>query len=216
MKYNNIFFDLDGTLTDSGEGIRNSVSYALDKFGIKDVDKAVLNKFIGPPLIDAFIEHFGFTHENAELALKYYREYFAPKGIYENSVYEGIPELLGDLRLAGAKLYLATSKPEHFAKQILDHFDLAKYFAYVSGPEMDGTRNEKHEVIEYALQNLNIPSADVVLMVGDRRDDVVGAQKCNMNCVGVEWGFGTKEELVAAGAIQVIQEPQELLNFFEE
>jgi phosphoglycolate phosphatase len=111
---------------------------------------------------------------------------------------------------------LATCKPHEFANNIIKHFDLAKYFAYVSGPEMDGTRNEKHEVIEYALQNLGIPSPNAVLMVGDRRDDVVGAKKCNMDCVGVAWGFGTREELDDAGAKEVIAKPQELLKFFEK
>lgn len=156
MKYNNIFFDLDGTLTDSGEGIRNSVSYALDKFGIKDVDKAVLNKFIGPPLIDAFIEHFGFTHENAELALKYYREYFAPHGIFENEVIPDIPELLSDLKVNGKKLYVATSKPEKFAITIVEHFGLDKYFDGVYGSTMTEQRNTKDAVIAYALEETKI------------------------------------------------------------
>ena len=122
--------------------------------------------------------------------------------------------MLANLNRRGIVCVLATCKPHEFANRIIEHFDLAKYFTYVSGPEMDGTRNEKHEVIAYALENMHIPSSDVVLMVGDRRDDVVGAARCNMDCVGVEWGFGTKEELQAAGAIDTICNPTDLLNFF--
>ena len=120
--------------------------------------------------------------------------------------------MLEELNRRGVVCVLATCKPHEFANRIIEHFDLRKYFAYVSGPEMDGTRNEKHEVITYALENLCIPSPDAVLMVGDRRDDVVGAARCKMDCVGVKWGFGTKEELVAAGAKWVIEKPEELLE----
>ena len=141
-------------------------------------------------------------------------EYYRKKGMLENEVYDGIVELLKDLNARGVVCVLATCKPHEFANRIIEHFDLAKYFKFVSGPEMDGTRNEKHEVIAYALENLNIPTPNSVLMVGDRRDDVVGAARCDMRCVGVEWGFGTKEELVAAGAADVVQKPQELLKFF--
>ena len=214
--YQYCFWDLDGTLTDSAPGITHSVRYAMEKMGKPLAPDHNLTCFIGRPLLYSFENYLGLSPADSQLAVDFYRECYRAGAMLECNVYDGVREVLAELKRRGIICVLATCKPHEFANNIIKHFDLAKYFTYVSGPEMDGTRNEKHEVIEYALQNLNSPSSEAVLMVGDRRDDVVGAKKCNMNCVGVEWGFGTREELEAAGAIEVIQKPQELLNFFEK
>ena len=214
--YQYCFWDLDGTLTDSAPGITHSVRYAMEKMGKPLAPDHDLRCFIGPPLLYSFENYLGLSPADSQRAVDLYRVCYRAGAMLECNVYEGVREVLAELNSRGIVCVLATCKPHEFANSIIKHFDLAKYFTYVSGPEMDGTRNEKHEVIEYALKNLSIPSPDAVLMVGDRRDDVVGAKKCNMACVGVEWGFGTKEELDTAGAVQVIQKPQELLKFFEK
>ena len=214
--YQYCFWDLDGTLTDSAPGITHSVRYAMEQMGQPLEADHDLRCFIGPPLLYSFENYLGLSPEESQRAVDLYRVCYRAGAMLECNVYEGVREVLKELNNRGIICVLATCKPHEFANRIIEHFDLAKYFAFVSGPEMDGTRNEKHEVITYALQNLNIPSPDVVLMVGDRRDDVVGAARCNMACVGVEWGFGTEKELVDAGAMQVIKTPQELLHFFKK
>ena len=154
--YNVILFDLDGTLTDPGRGITNSVAYALNKFGIEVADKKELYKFIGPPLTDSFEKYYDFSSEDAIAAVEYYREYFKPKGIYENEIYEGIPELLQSLKENGKKVILATSKPEIFAKEILKYFGIDVYFDFVAGATLDKTRTKKGDVIAYALNSIGV------------------------------------------------------------
>jgi phosphoglycolate phosphatase len=214
--YQYCFWDLDGTLTDSAPGITHSVRYAMEQMGKPLAPDHDLRCFIGPPLLYSFENFLGLSPADSQRAVDLYRVCYRAGAMLECNVYDGVREVLAELNRRGIVCVLATCKPHEFANNIIKHFDLAKYFAYVSGPEMDGTRNEKHEVIEYALQNLGIPSPNAVLMVGDRRDDVVGAKKCNMDCVGVAWGFGTREELDDAGAKEVIAKPQELLKFFEK
>ena len=201
--YKLILFDLDGTLTDPFEGIANSIAYALHKFDIPIADKNELRKFIGPPLIESFGNFCGFSDEQARLALSYYREYFREKGMFENSVYDGIEELLEDLPACGIRLCVATSKPEPFAEKILEHFHLAHYFECIAGSELDGTRAKKNEVIEYALQKCNFVDRTKAVMVGDREHDIVGAAKCAVDSVGVLFGYGSREELQKAGATYV-------------
>lgn len=215
-RYQYCFWDLDGTLTDSAPGITHSVRYAMEQMGKPVPPEQDLTCFIGPPLLYSFENYLGLTPEDSQRAVDLYRVCYRAGAMLECNVYDGIRETLEALNKQGIVCVLATCKPHEFANRIIEHFDLAKYFAYVSGPEMDGTRNEKHEVIEYAMKKLGISSPDSVLMVGDRRDDVVGAKKCNMDCVGVLWGFGTREELDDAGAKAVIAKPQELLKFFEK
>jgi phosphoglycolate phosphatase len=200
MQYEYILFDLDGTLTDPALGITNSVMHALKKYNIQVRDRSELYKFIGPPLTESFEKYCGFSQSEAVKAVEYYREYYKDTGIYENKVYEGIRELLELLKSKGKTLVLATSKPEIFAKQILEHFELAKYFSFISGSCLDGTRVKKDEVIQYALENCNIADKSSVVMVGDREHDVLGAKKCGVQCIGVLFGYGGKEELEAAGA----------------
>ena len=217
MLYKNIFLDLDGTLTDSGEGIMNSVAYSLRKFGIEETDRAKLRTFIGPPLLASYAREYGFDHEKALLAVEYYREYFAPKGLYENSVYEGIPELLADLKRAGAKLYLATSKPEPYATEIVSHFGLAGYLDGLFGSTMTEERTKKEDVIAYALELTGIDKNDVV-MIGDRSHDIIGAKANRVASIGVLFGFGDREELSEAGADYIADTVEHLrqILFMEE
>ena len=214
--YQYCFWDLDGTLTDSAPGITHSVRYAMEEMGKPLPPEQDLTCFIGPPLLYSFENYLGLSPEESRRAVDLYRVCYRAGAMLECNVYDGIRETLEELNNRGIICVLATCKPHELANCIIDHFDIRKYFAFVSGPEMDGTRNEKNEVIDYAMKHLGISSPDVVLMVGDRRDDVVGATLCNMACVGVEWGFGTKEELEAAGAINVVSQPQELLQFFNK
>lgn len=204
-KYDFIFFDLDGTLTDPGLGITNSVMHALKKYGIEVEDRTSLYKFIGPPLIDSFEKYFGFSHEEAVKSVDYYREYYKDKGIYENAVYDGVEELLKSLREKGKKIILATSKPEPFAKEILRHFDIEKYFLFAAGSTMSETRTNKAEVIEYALSECGITDKTAVVMVGDREHDIIGANKNGIDSIGVLFGYGSREELKTAGATYIAE-----------
>ena len=213
MSYPYIFFDLDGTISDSAEGILNSVSYALERMGIEVPPREKLLHYIGPPLIRTFSEDYHLSHEEGLRAVALYREYYNAKGIYECRMYEGMDRLLRALTDRGHTLALATCKPTVMASRVLEYFGLSRFFEIISGPELDGTRNEKHEVIEYAMQALDIRDPNTVLMVGDRRDDVMGAAKCGIGCVGVLWGFGSEAELREAGALKTVKHTDELLSF---
>lgn len=212
-KYDVILFDLDGTLTDPGIGITNSVMHALKKYGIEVEDRASLYKFIGPPLIDSFEKYFGFSHEEAIKSVDYYREYYKDKGIYENEVYAGIEELLKSLNKKGKKIILATSKPEPFAKEILRHFGIEKYFLFAAGSTMDETRTNKAEVIEYALSECGITDKAAVVMVGDREHDIIGANKNGIDSIGVLFGYGSREELVAAGTTYIAETVEDIKRY---
>ena len=200
MRYTHILFDLDGTLTDPGVGITNSVAYALERYGIHVADRRTLYPFIGPPLVDSFMRFYDFSAADARAAVDVYREYFADRGIFENELYPGIPALLRRLRDAGLRLIVATSKPEGFAVRIAERFGIAQYFDCVAGASMDETRSRKWEVIEYALARCGVTDRAHVLMVGDREHDVRGAARCGLKCLGVLFGYGSREELSAAGA----------------
>ncbi len=210
MERDYVLFDLDGTLTDPMEGITRSVQYALGAYGIEEPDLKALCPFIGPPLGESFMKYYGFSRERAEEAIYKYREYFAVKGIFENRVYEGIPGLLGRLRERGRKLLVATSKPEAFAVQILEHFHLDGYFDWVCGASMDEKRVKKGEVIAYALETAGIRDVSKAVMVGDREHDVLGAKENGMDCVGVLFGYGDRQELEAAGAVKIVETVEEL------
>ena len=208
--YEYLFFDLDGTLTDPAEGITKSVEYALNKFGITVADRSELLCFIGPPLVDSFRDFFGFSDEDAARAVGYYREYFPEKGIFDNRVYDGIPELLAKLRAAGRTLVLATSKPEEFARRIMDKFDLARYFEFICGATFDGRISKKSEVIEYAIETAGITDRSAVLMIGDREHDVLGAKAAGVDSLGVLFGYGDRPELEGAGATYIADSVEEL------
>ena len=208
MEY--IFMDLDGTITDPQEGITRCFEYALNHFGIEVEDRAELEQFIGPPLRQSFKEGFGFDEEKAGQAVKIYRERFIPTGMFENVVYDGMEDALQRLKEAGKVLVVATSKPEHLAVQILKHFGLDGYFDDICGSCDDQNRNEKDEVIRYALEKHGITDLDDVLMVGDRKFDVIGAAKCGLKCMGVLYGFGDREELEQAGAAYIAETVEEM------
>lgn len=213
--YNNIFFDLDGTLTNPFEGITNSVIHALKRMNITPPPQNQLACFIGPPLDEIFMEKYNLTQPQAHQAIEYFREYFQDKGILENVLYDGIPETLQALKQAGKRLFLATSKPEEFAKRVLDRFDLTKYFTGIYGADMHGERYKKDLVIKYALNNIGIVDTTDCVMVGDKEHDVIGAKKCGFNCIGVLYGYGSLQELLNAGAIEVVKTPQELLTLLK-
>lgn len=211
--YKTLLFDLDGTITDSAPGITNSVSYALSKVGIHVSDKNELRHFVGPPLIDEFRKSYGFSEDEARQLVAFYREYYTVKGIFENNVYRGIPELLGALQKSGRKIILATSKPEVYAKKILEHFGLAKYFDFIAGASLDETRTKKDEVISYALDKTGTEDIKTTVMIGDREHDVLGAGKFGMDSIGVLYGYGDLAELSAAGATHIAETAEDILRF---
>lgn len=200
MKYSFALFDLDGTLTDPAEGITNAVKYALGKFGIQVADNRELYKFIGPPLKASFSEYYGFSEEKAGVALKYYREYFSEKGIFENVKYPGIDGVLEALSGAGTVISLATSKPDLFSERILEKFGLRKYFSFIAANTMDELRPAKEDVVAYAIKELGIKDTSSAVMIGDRKYDVIGGKAFGMKTVGVAYGYGGRKELEDAGA----------------
>ena len=213
IKY--ILFDLDGTLTDSGTGIINSAIYALGKFGITVKDRKELFPFIGPPLSESFRDLFGIPEEQVPLAIQYYREDYNVKGIYENEVYEGIRETLEELTNLGYKLIIATSKPDYLAEIVLKHFDLIKYFSYISGAVKD-IRSTKFEVINHALTYNNIASLDEVIMVGDRKYDVIGADENNIRSIAVLYGgYSTMEEFIEFPPTYFARTPKDIVSIVE-
>ena len=191
-----LFFDLDGTLTDPMEGITRSVEYALRHFGIEVADRRELCPFIGPPLADSFRERYGMDDADTAAAIAKMREYFVPKGIFENELYPGIPELLADTAAAGCANVMATSKPEPFARRIAEHFDIARHFRLIAGSALDGARTTKTEVIRHALAQLGIAPEEAV-MIGDRRYDIEGAAATGLDSVAVGWGYAAPGELEA-------------------
>lgn len=205
MRYSYILFDLDGTVTKSGPGIVNSVRYALKKMGKPELSEETLEKFVGPPLAQSMMRYAGMTEQEAKEAILCYREYYTTKGIYENSVYPGVEEMLKRLKDAGLILALATSKPEVFAGQILDYFHLSPYFSFVCGASLDEKRVEKAEVIAYALQTMGVGEEQKkeVLMVGDRENDILGAKENGLDALGVLYGYGNRKELEEAGACAI-------------
>ena len=210
VKYRYIFFDLDGTLTDSAEGILKSIAFALEKFGIVSSDVSGLNRFLGPPLKEAFMDFCGFSESDALKAVEYYRERFRNVGIFENRVYDGIYTLLEKLNAAGLTLIMATSKPEIFAKRITDHFDLTKYFALITGATFDGKISTKTDVLEYAFSQLGNIDKKEAVMIGDRNHDIGGAHNMGIDSIGVLYGYGSLEELENAGATFIAESPEEV------
>ena len=202
-----ILFDLDGTLTDSGEGIINCVIYALDRFGLPIPPRDSLRYFVGPPLHESFVKQ-GVPADRAEEAVAVYRERYVPTGMFENTPYPGVRELLEQLKAEGYTLYVASSKPEWMCVEILEHFDLAKYFAQICGATMDTSRTNKEAVIEYLIQENG--KTDNMIMVGDTKFDVLGAKAHGIPCVGVSWGYGTVADMQEAGAAAIAYTMDEL------
>lgn len=215
MKYKYLLFDLDGTLTDPREGITTSVQYALRTFGIEETDLDKLTPFIGPPLRESFMQFYGFTIEQAETAVEKYREWFRPKGIFQNSMYPGIKEMLEMLRENGKILAVASSKPQIFVEQILHHFGIYQYFTVIVGSELDGRRDTKEEVVAEALRQLKESGmqetvASKAVMIGDRKFDIAGGKEHGLITAGVTFGYAAEGELEEAGADFVVDTVEEL------
>ena len=202
-----ILFDLDGTLTDSGEGIINCASLALRHFGLPVPDREAMRVFVGPPLRDMFFK-FGVPADRLDEAVEVYRSRYIPIGKFENTPYAGIEELLGRLVAEGHKLYVATSKPEKLSVEILEHFGLAKYFTLICGASTDRSRSTKEAVIAYLLEQSG--NHDQILMVGDTVFDVIGAKMHGIPTIGVSWGYGEVEDMLDAGAAGIANTMDEL------
>ena len=209
--YQYILFDLDGTLTDSSEGITKSVQYALDKMGIHEPDLKPLERFIGPPLYDEFRRSYDFDDAEAKQAIDFYRERFGVVGWKENLLYDGIPELLKALTEAGKTLSTASSKPAFFVDKIVKYFNIEQFFTVVSGATLDGSIGTKTQVVQQALKRLNVQDRSQAVLIGDRLHDAEGARACGIDCIGVTFGFGSREELESAGANHVVDRVDELL-----
>ena len=208
----NVFFDLDGTITDSREGIINGFEYALNYFGIKVEDRKYLEKFIGPSLANSFKKEYGFNEEQVAVAIAKYREYYSVIGLKESSLYNGIKELIIELANNGKNVILATAKPETYSTKILENYNIKQYFKFISGATLDGSRGEKGDIIKYALDNLKPINLDECIMIGDRHHDIEGAKENNMKSIGVTYGFGSEEELKTAGANYIAHNAEELKN----
>ena len=212
MSYSLCLFDLDGTLTNPKEGITKSVQYALARFGIEVENLDTLVDFIGPPLRESFQKFYGFSPEQAEQAIAAYREYYTRQGIFENELYEGCDRLLGTLARRGVRIAMATSKPAVFAEKIAVHYNIRQYFDFVAGSELDGTRDRKSEVILHALRNVDPTQSLRRVMIGDRKHDVQGAKQTDTDCIGVTWGYGSRQELETAGALYTVDTINQLLD----
>ena len=213
--YEYVFFDLDGTLTDSGEGIINAAVYALEKYNIEVNDRSELRKFIGPPLQDSFSTDYGFSEDEIEDVIKTFREYYSEKGIFENTIYENIQTVLFELKNRGKKLVVATSKPEVFTKKVLDHFNISSYFDYVSGATLNNEKIQKVDIIRDAFCKLGITDKSKVVMIGDRKLDVLGAKENGIDSIGVLWGYGDLLELEKVGPTYIAEKVLDLLEIIK-
>ncbi len=208
-----ILFDLDGTLTDSGPGILNCLEYALEDQGIPIPERDQMRTYLGPPLAVTFGEVFGMNDQQISQAIDKYRERYHDIGLFENSVYEGVPELLAELQAAGIRMATATSKPEYSATRILQHFELDQYFEFIGAAALDGTRDSKSLVIKHTLDNTNTnPTSHNMIMIGDRRHDVHGAREHGIETIGVLWGYGDADELTSAGVTDLATNTENLKN----
>lgn len=210
--YNTVFFDLDGTLTNPANGITKSVEYALSKWNIKVDNRDDLRCFIGPPLLYSFREYYGFSDIDAQKAVEYYREYFINGGMLDNVMYDKTEPVLKTLRANNRKMILATSKPEIFAVQILEHFKIDKYFDFICGATLDSARNTKEAVLEYAIKKSGVTELSSAVMVGDRHHDIDGAKYVGIDSIGVDCGFAEKGELKNAGATYIVNELDGILD----
>jgi len=212
VSYEHIFFDLDGTLTDPIRGLIGGVRAALRRFGIAETDEASLRRFVGPPLVDSFQRFYGLSPSQSAEAVEIYKDYYGPVGLLESTVYPGAEDMLRRLKAAGYALSVATCKPEPFALRQLEHFGLAAYFACISGGAMDES-STKQDVVSAVLSRCGITAPDRVLMVGDRKFDMLGARQCGITrCMGVLYGYGSREELLEAGAYIFADSPKEVAD----
>ncbi len=211
--YDIVLFDLDGTIINSENGILNSIEYALGKYGAEMPKRSTLNFFLGPPLDDSFSKLLKISKQDAEILVKYYREYYREKGIFEIQLYDGVEDLLKEIKTSCRKVVLATSKPEEFAKKILKHLNIDKYFDVIAGATFDNTRSEKPDVIAYALKRVGVMNNNSAIMVGDRKFDCEGAAELGLDSIGVLYGFGSREELETAGATYLAETATDVYKY---
>jgi len=217
MPYRLCLFDIDGTLTDPKPGIVGAYQYALGLFGVRE-EPEQLTKFIGPPLREVFRDFYNFTEPDVEKAVAGFREYYAKAGLYENSVYPGIPETLQALADDGRVLAVATNKTKVVAEFTLKHFGLDSYFAFVSGDKFDGSlsKNGKRDIIRVALDALDPGREIAAVMIGDRKHDITGAAGNGIDSIGITWGYGPQAELADAGATWIVKSQEELLSLIKK
>ena len=215
MKINKdvLLFDLDGTLTDSADGIINSIKHSRDVLNLGEPDCSYF-VFVGPPLMETYTVHFGLSEEKAREAIKVYRERYSDIGWKENSVYDGVEDMLKGLKAKGKILLVATSKPEKFARQILEYFNLDKYFDFIGGCDLEGKLATKADVINYVFDSINLEDKSRAIMIGDRYHDVYGAKNVGIDCIGVTYGYGDRTELEEAGAEYVFDTAEEVEKAF--
>jgi phosphoglycolate phosphatase len=207
----NILFDLDGTIIEPQEGIVNSLIYAFDKMGMQQPNRSELTKFIGPPLIDSFKMRYGLDQEKADQAVAFFREFFSVKGVLQNTLYDGVAQLLETLHKQGVRLFVATSKPTVYADQILTHFDLHQHFEAVIGSNLDNTRKDKTEIIKYVLDTYALDPTET-LMIGDTKFDLLGAKNNEVQAIAVTYGHGAIEDLQAANPSLIVNDCKELAS----
>lgn len=210
-----VIFDLDGTIINSEEGITKCVQYALRSFGIEEPDLKKLLCFIGPPLDPVFREKYGMTYDESWQAVEKYRERFDVEGIFECTIYDGVAETIRQLKEMGCLLAVASSKPEEACKRIIEHFGLESYFTFVAGSTLDGSVSTKEEVLEMLYQRMEGISKEDMCLIGDTKYDVLGANVFKIPCIGVSYGFGTREELLNAGAAVVCEDIREVVKYIE-
>ena len=213
MKYKNILFDLDGTLTDSKPGIVKGVQYALRCCGIDEPDLEKLTSFVGPPLYKSFMNYLGCSEEDAKEVVECYREYYAETGLYENALYQGADVLLYKLKEKGYRIILASSKPRIYVKRVLSYFRIMRYFDIVEGSELDGKNTDKADLIAHILEKWNLKAEECV-MIGDRKHDIQGAKANGMDSIAVGYGYGPEDELAAEKPTFFFKTIEELTNFF--
>lgn len=210
--YDVIIFDLDGTLSNSKEGITKSVQYALEKVGIIEENLDSLEHFIGPPLKAEFIRAYGFTEEKAESATEYYRERYTPIGLYETKIYPGTEDMLAKLKESGKYIAMATSKPQQMAEEVLRFLHIDKYFDSVMGAELNGARQSKQAVLEALFDEIPMKDKSAYVLIGDTCFDVDGANAAGIECIGVSYGFGNREEMLSHGAVSIVDSTDELIR----
>ena len=206
-RYDTALFDLDGTLTDSAEGIHNCTRYALEQMGREIPPDEVLGKFLGPPLVVSFQKLCGMSEQEAKEATRLFRVRYTDIGLFENRPYEGVREMLERLKAAGVRLATATSKPEDYAVRILTKFGLIDYFDFIGAATFDESRHDKIAVLGYTLEKLGITDKDSVIMVGDRSNDIDGAHQFGLKCIAVRYGYGNDEEFKAYSADYIVDTP---------
>lgn len=208
----NIMFDVDGTIFDTSEGINSSILYALDKLGEKPLPPEILKKFIGPPLIDGFMQFAGFSEDKANSAVKYYREFYTPFGVYMAAPYDGILSLLKELNSIDRTLFVISSKPTVFVQKLFDKYKISQYFEAIAEVRFDNCEISKFDLINSVIQKYNLNIFDTV-MIGDRKFDIDGAKEAGIRSVGVSYGFGSKDELVSHGADFIADTPEEIKKY---